>query len=233
VDGGSCTNVASTTLVDKLKLKTEAHPDPYLIQWLNQGKGLRVSSRCLLALLIGKNLVDELWCDILPVDACHVLLGRPWLFDRRVVHDRHQNTYAFHKDARKITLSPLAPHQIPKPKSMKNPKEGELFLSLLEATLLSSHHEYRTHKKMILHTPSQVAPTETPPHPLATQLIRTFSHIFLEELPSGLPPARAVQHHIDLISRAILPNKPAYRMNPKDTMEIQRQVEELISNGLV
>ena len=31
----------------------------------------------------------------------------------------------------------------------------------------------------------------------------------------------------------MLPNKPAYRMNPKDTMEIQRQVEELISKGLV
>ena len=78
-----------------------------------------------------------------------------------------------------------------------------------------------------------MALTETPPHPLATQLIRTFSHIFPEELPSGLPPPRAIQHHIDLIPGAILPNKPAYRMNPKDTMEIQRQVEELISKGLV
>jgi len=43
---------------------------------------------------------------------------------------------------------------------------------------------------------------------------------------------KTIQHHIDLIAGAILPNKPAYRMNPKDTMEIQRQVEELISKGL-
>jgi len=131
--------VASTTLVDKLKLKIEPHPHPYLIQWLNHGKGLRVSSRCLIALSIGRNYVDELWCDIRPVDACHVLLGTPWLFDRRVVHDGHQNTYTFHKDGRKITLAPLAPHQIPKPKSKENPKEGEIFLSLLEATLLATH----------------------------------------------------------------------------------------------
>ena len=40
VDGGSCANVASTTLVEKLQLKTEPHPHPYSIQWLNQGKGL-------------------------------------------------------------------------------------------------------------------------------------------------------------------------------------------------
>jgi len=96
------------------------------------------------------------------MDACHVLLGRPWLFDRRVVHDGHQNTYTFHKDGRKITLAPLAPHQIPKPKSKENPKEGEILLSLLEATVLAMHHEHKTQKEMILHTPSKVSQTETP-----------------------------------------------------------------------
>ena len=40
VDGGSCTNVASTTLVTKLNLKAESHPQPCSIQWLHQGKGL-------------------------------------------------------------------------------------------------------------------------------------------------------------------------------------------------
>ena len=49
----------------------------------------------------------------------------------------------------------------------------------------------------------------------------------------GLPPKRTRRHNIDLIPRAILPDKPTYRMNLKDTMEIQRQVEELISKGLV
>ena len=141
----------------------------------------------MIALLIGKTYADEIWCDILPMDACHVLLGRPWLFDRRVIYDGHQNTYTFHKDSRKITLAPLAPHQIPKPKSKENPKEGEVFLSLLEATLFATHHEYRTHQEMILHIPSQEAPTEIPLHPLATPLIRTYAHVFPEELPSGLP----------------------------------------------
>ena len=55
---------------------------------------------------------------------------------------------------------------------------------------------------------------------------------FPEEIPSGLPPQRSIQHHIDLIPGAILPNKPAYRMNPKETTEIQRQVEELVAKGL-
>lgn len=42
IDGGSCANVASQTMVSKLSLPTKPHPTPYVIQWLNQGKGLHV-----------------------------------------------------------------------------------------------------------------------------------------------------------------------------------------------
>ena len=30
---------------------------------------------------------DEVMCDIMPMDICHMLLGRPWQFDRNFVHD--------------------------------------------------------------------------------------------------------------------------------------------------
>ena len=109
IDGGSCANVASSTMVDKLKLSTITHPHPYTIQWLNQGKGIQVNSRCLVSLSIGKHYSDEIWCDIIPMDACHILLGRPWLYDRKVMHDGCLNTYSFSKDGKKITLAPLSP----------------------------------------------------------------------------------------------------------------------------
>jgi len=53
-------------------------------------------------------------------------------------------------------------------------------------------------------------------------LLQTFAHVFPDEIPAGLPPKRDIQHHIDLVPEAVLPNKPAYRMNRKDTEEIQR-----------
>ena len=43
IDGGSCVNVASKTMVDKLKLQVSPRPNPYTIQWLNQGKGLQIT----------------------------------------------------------------------------------------------------------------------------------------------------------------------------------------------
>ena len=39
IDGGKCTNVASTSLVEKLNLKTLKHPRPYKLQWLNDCRG--------------------------------------------------------------------------------------------------------------------------------------------------------------------------------------------------
>ncbi|KAL2318670.1 hypothetical protein Fmac_032546 [Flemingia macrophylla] len=38
---------------------------------------------------------------------------------------------------------------------------------------------------------------------------------------------------MDLIRGASLPNRPAYRSNPKETKEIQRQVEELMQKRRV
>mgnify|MGYP004708664949 CR=1 FL=1 len=36
IDAGSCTNVASTLMVDHLSLPTLRHPNPYRLQWLNE-----------------------------------------------------------------------------------------------------------------------------------------------------------------------------------------------------
>ena len=82
IDEGSCANVVSQSMVDKLKLAVTPHPKPYTIQWLNQSRGLQISQRCLLSLSIGKTYKDEIWCDTVSIDACHVLLGHPWFFDR-------------------------------------------------------------------------------------------------------------------------------------------------------
>lgn len=43
IDGRSCTNVASTILVDKLDLAAIKHPHPYRLQWLNDNGHVRVT----------------------------------------------------------------------------------------------------------------------------------------------------------------------------------------------
>ncbi|KAK1595408.1 hypothetical protein QYE76_018523 [Lolium multiflorum] len=60
-----------------------------------------------------------------------------------------------------------------------------------------------------------------------------FQDVFPDELPHGLPPLRGIEHRIDLIPGAPLPNRAAYRTNPEDTKEIQRQIQDLLTKGYV
>ncbi|GAV59614.1 zf-CCHC domain-containing protein/Asp_protease_2 domain-containing protein, partial [Cephalotus follicularis] len=104
IDGGSCKNVVSETMVEKLGLKTEKHPRPYKLLRFRKGNEVKVDKRCLVQFSIGQKYHDELWCDVVPMGARHMLLGRPGQYDRRTKHDGFKNTYTFKKDRVTIIL---------------------------------------------------------------------------------------------------------------------------------
>jgi hypothetical protein len=41
------------------------------------------------------------------MDVCHLLLGRPWQYDRNVIHDGRRNTYTLEKNGRMHMLLPI------------------------------------------------------------------------------------------------------------------------------
>jgi len=41
IDRGSCANVVSLSMIEKLGLQATTHPQPYNIQWLYKSKGVR------------------------------------------------------------------------------------------------------------------------------------------------------------------------------------------------
>jgi hypothetical protein len=66
-----------------------------------------------------------------------------------------------------------------------------------------------------------------------TNLLQQFRDVFPYELPPGLPPIRGIEHQIDLIPGASLPNRAACRANLEETKEIQHQVQDLLDCGYV
>jgi hypothetical protein len=64
-------------------------------------------------------------------------------------------------------------------------------------------------------------------------LLQEYEDVFPEETPHGLPPIRGIEHQIDFVPGATIPNRPAYRSNPEETKELQRQVSEFLEKGHV
>jgi hypothetical protein len=92
-------------MVEKLELKMKKHPSPYKVMWLQKGHQVCVTKQCLVNFKMGEYR-DEILCDVIPMDVCHVLLGRPWQYDRHVVHYGRMNTYTLEKDGKTHTLLP-------------------------------------------------------------------------------------------------------------------------------
>ncbi|GKB65049.1 putative nucleotidyltransferase, ribonuclease H [Tanacetum coccineum] len=225
IDSGSCENVVSETMVKKLSLKTEKHPRPYKLSWLQKGKSVHVDQRCLVHFSIGDKYRDKVWCDVVPMDACHLLLGRPWQFDRRTIHDGMRNTYSFDKDGGKIVLGPSKPLISPRTTEV----EGNYFMSKCEFS-----KAFEISKVAYALVIKEVRNDDPPPPPdILIPLLKRFQSVFPEEIPAGLPPMRTIQHCLDLVPGATLPNKPAYQMNPTENAELQRQVDELLRKIVV
>jgi transposase len=95
VDSGSCENIISKALVASLQLKTKRHPNPYKISWIKKGTETRVTDTCRIPFSIGKSYRDEVICDVVEMDAYHVLLGRSWQYDLDATYKGRDNTYLF------------------------------------------------------------------------------------------------------------------------------------------
>jgi hypothetical protein len=258
IDGGSCNNLASSDLVEKLALTTKPHPHPYYIQWLNNSGKAKVTRLVRINFSIG-SYKDVVECDVVPMQACHILLGRPWQFDRDSMHHGRSNQYSFLFHDKKIVLHPMSPEAIVQDlararmnKSQDNAKSENknnaksiqdkkneitlkgkcLFATKSDLNELNSSTSvaYALVCKDVLisiHDMQHSLP------PAIANVLQEYSDVFPSEIPAGLPPIRGIEHQIDLIPGASLPNRAPYRTNPEETKEIQRQVQELLDKGYV
>ncbi|RDX63831.1 hypothetical protein CR513_57688, partial [Mucuna pruriens] len=124
LDGGSCTNVATTIIVEKRNLHAAKHTRPYKLQWRSNIGEVKVDKHVVVHFAI-ENYKDEVLCDV------------------------------------------------------------------------------------------------------------ELTDVFPDEVPHGLPLLRGTEHQIDLVLGCPIPNRLAYRINPEEIKEIQKQVNELLQKGFV
>ncbi|KAL6346066.1 hypothetical protein AAG906_025346 [Vitis piasezkii] len=65
------------------------------------------------------------------------------------------------------------------------------------------------------------------------EVLADFLNLSPNELLNEFPPMRNIQHQIDLVPGASLPNLPHYRMSPIEHEELQQQLNELLDKCLI
>jgi hypothetical protein len=219
IDSGSIDNLVSTEMVEKLELKTTTHPNPYKVSWFHKGHQVMVSQQFQVEFKIG-GYRDEILCDVIPMDLYHILLGRPWQFDKKFIHDGRKNTYTLEKNGRTHMLLPI------EYKEQKREASSSMLLmsgkELLNEVKKEQEVQFATVRKpRVILTNNYV---EDLPEEI-WELLENCVDIVVDELPHSLPPIRSISHHIDLIPGASLPNKEYYRLTPRENEEVKNQVQ--------
>jgi hypothetical protein len=173
-----------------------------------KGHQVMVTKQCLVEFKIG-GYRDEILCDVIPMGVCHILLVRPWKFDRNVIHDGRKNTYTLEKNGRTHILLPI--------KEKKAKEEASKSILLMSGNELPK--EVKKGQEMqfdMVRKPRVVLTSNSMDDFLEEirELLDNFADIVVDELPNSLPPIISINHHIDLIPGESLPNKAAYKLTP-------------------
>ncbi|KAA8538735.1 hypothetical protein F0562_028370 [Nyssa sinensis] len=157
------------------------------------------------------------------MDACHILFGRPWQFDRSVSHDGKKNTYSFMFTYHKITLTPKR-DEVLKP----TVRDRSFLLSRSQFIEAASNSGIM----YILIAKESVEDGEIP-EPVR-KLIDEYDDVFLDKLAAKLPPLWDLQHQIDL---AHVPNLKRVNDKVEDLIariqEIHKSIEHNLDRFLV
>ncbi|KAH0716261.1 hypothetical protein KY284_009166 [Solanum tuberosum] len=168
IDGGSCANVVSSYLVDKLGIACMKRSTPYRLQWLNDCGEFQCKHVMFYLADLGS------------------MIGILLIMGERIDQKRLRETMGKQKGEVKSEL--------------EGKEKGQEIEKKREGSDLSKAN---------------------------------FEDVFPDDTTKGLPPLRGIEHQIDFVPGSQLPNRPAYRSNPEETKELQRQVEELLGKGFV
>ncbi|XP_022149987.1 uncharacterized protein LOC111018269 [Momordica charantia] len=224
IDNGSTENVIFNKLVTPFNLKVSLHPSPYKVSWIKKGGKVMVNTICIVPLSIGTSYKDQITCVVIDMDVCHIFLGRPWQYDTQALHKGSENTYEFSWMGKTVVLLPLQSQQ-----EATTAAKGHLFHVCSGKHFLLHRSEHLL--ALVIKDFTSGEGIQTPEvHPNVQTFLDTFPELLNQQ--DSLPPLRDIQHRIDLLPGATLPNLPHYKMSPTEYKILHDHITELRQKGI-
>jgi hypothetical protein len=104
IDKGSQSNLISEEVVKQLGLNTKMDRKPYSLKWISNNHKLHITKQCTLKFAISSKFVDEVTCDVVPLNECGMVLDNPYLYDHKAIFYREQNQYQLTKEANEYVV---------------------------------------------------------------------------------------------------------------------------------
>ena len=82
----------------------EPHPCPYSLGWFRKDVEMRITKRCVLKFAVTAQFIDEVTCEVVPLDICQVVFGNSYLYDRDALYQRRAQKYVLTKDGKTFVL---------------------------------------------------------------------------------------------------------------------------------
>jgi hypothetical protein len=90
---GSQVNLIFEALVKNMGLETKPHPNHDPLGWVCDKEKLNVTKQCRVRFVIASKLIGEVDLDVGSLDICGIVMGSPYLYDKKEVLFRHEKKY--------------------------------------------------------------------------------------------------------------------------------------------
>ena len=212
VDSGSTGDFISEQFVRKYKLVSRCYERVRKV-WLADGKEHTIASYVDSSVRIGE-LHEKTELAVIPLAGYDVILGIPWL-------KRHNPVINW--DTSKVVIGSNGTQcELPLHSDIDPPVIEMISALQAKRDMIKGEQAYLALVKVV-----EQDNAEKKVDPDTEKIISEFKDVFADDLPSGLPPKRQIDHRIELEPFQNPPSRPTYRMSQPEMDELKKQLSEL------
>jgi len=238
IDSGSSGNFVSKRLVmenPQWKCDTLGGDIKHNVRLANGA--METVSECLIGNLSIGTFEDNVRLTVITLEGYDIILGMPWLSKhnpevnwssciatvqdpkhKMIAHTLHQVDDASHLQSDVSSISMCSALQFRR--AARKPETQVLLMIVRPVGLVKENKSKKDDVVKIQ-------------HPQVKKLLQKYNDVFPNDLPSGLPPKRDIDHKIELVSGSEPPTKAPYRMSPAELDELKKQLTELLDKQFI